>query len=500
MKILDAKQHGLFDENLMRHQQITSEKLMWRAASGCVEWLLQHDALGFREFDIFCGTGNNGGDGLAIGLQLHRHGYRVRLHVVAFSQQYSADFTHYFEQVTETDMTIHYVTEKDENVSLSEESLVIDAVFGYGLNRPPEAWVQRLFVYINETAACVVSIDLPSGLFADKNHTHSCIRAKHTLTFAFPKLSLLLPKTGKFAGQWQLISLKETPADHGNLESDFHLLTSENIQNLRKLRPKFSHKGTYGHALIAGGSYGKIGAVLLAARAALKSGCGLASVYIPKCGYLPFQTALPEVMVETDVESDIIGHLAPQVSFTSVGLGMGLGTHPKTADALCQFLKSQTKPLVIDADGLNILSKHPEWLHLVPKNSLLTPHPKELERLIGSWVDDFERLTKTRDFAKKHQWVILIKGAHTAIVDKTGVWFNHTGNSGMATAGSGDVLAGILTSLLAQGYRTLDAAKLGVWIHGLAADLAIKENQSPESLLASDIIDNIGKAFKDLGD
>ncbi|MBU2525098.1 MAG: NAD(P)H-hydrate dehydratase [Bacteroidetes bacterium] len=500
MKILDAEQLGLFDENLMKRQQITSEKLMWRAASGCVAWLLQHDTLGYSAFDIFCGTGNNGGDGLSIGLQLHRHGYCVRLHIVAFSQNYSADFTHYFKQVAETDITVSYITEKDRNVSLANGSLVIDAIFGYGLNRPPESWVQHLFEYINRTAACVVSIDLPSGLFAHKNLTHTCICAHYTLTFAFPKLSMLLPETGKFVGKWQLISLYETPADHSDLQSDFHLLTSENVLKLRKLRPVFSHKGTYGHALIAGGSYGKIGAVLLAARAALKSGCGLVSVYVPKCGYLPFQTALQEVMVETDAEKEFISNLAPKTSFSSVGLGMGLGLHTKTADALCQFLKNQTKPLVIDADGLNILSKHPEWLALVPKNSLLTPHPKELERLIGSWVDDFEKLSKSRDFAKKHQWVILIKGAHTAIVDKNGVWFNHTGNSGMATAGSGDVLAGILTSLLAQGYQTLDAAKLGVWIHGLAADIAIQENESPESLSASDIINHLGKAFNSMND
>ena len=260
---------------------------------------------------------------------------------------------------------------------------------------------------------------------------------------------------------------------------------------------KHTHKGIQGHALIIGGSYGKIGAVSLSAKACLKTGCGLVTVFIPKCGYTILQTAIPEVMVLTDNQEKLISNITFDITPQAIGIGPGLGQEIETQKALHQFLKTNKTPLVIDADALNILSKNKEWVSLVPPKTILTPHPKELERLIGKWHSEEEKINNTISFSKQHQVIIVMKGAPTQIIDGETVYENTTGNAALATAGSGDVLTGMITSLVAQSYEPINAAILGVYLHGLTADIAFPET-GYQSFIASDVIATIGKAFLSL--
>jgi ADP-dependent NAD(P)H-hydrate dehydratase len=267
----------------------------------------------------------------------------------------------------------------------------------------------------------------------------------------------------------------------------------------KRYRPidKLTHKGIQGHALIIGGSYGKMGSVVLASKACLKTGCGLVTVFIPKCGYEILQTSIPEVMVENDDFFEHISALNIKNKFQAIGIGMGMGQDLDTQRAFHYFLKSNTIPLVIDADGLNILSQNIEWLELVPKNTILTPHPKELERLVGVWDSEEDKMFRVEQLSHKYNLIVVLKGAPTKIVQNEAVYENTSGNQALATAGSGDVLTGIITSLVAQSYTTLDAAILGVYLHGLTADIAAPKTSYP-SFIASDIIEYLGAAFLEL--
>jgi ADP-dependent NAD(P)H-hydrate dehydratase len=257
---------------------------------------------------------------------------------------------------------------------------------------------------------------------------------------------------------------------------------------------KHTHKGIQGHALIIGGSYGKIGAVSLSSKACLKTGCGLVTVFIPKCGYTILQTSIPEVMVLTDIQEEIISNITFVIAPQAIGIGPGLGQAVETQNALYQFLKTNRIPLVIDADALNIISKNKKLLALLQPKTVITPHPKELERLIGKWDSEEEKMSKIISFSKQYQVIIVMKGAPTQIIDSETVYQNITGNAALATAGTGDVLTGMITSLLAQSYEPIIAAILGVYLHGLTADIALPETGS-QSFIASDVIANIGKAF-----
>ena len=271
-------------------------------------------------------------------------------------------------------------------------------------------------------------------------------------------------------------------------------ITQKEILIRYKPIDKHTHKGIQGHALLIGGSYGKMGAVCLSSKACLKTGCGLVTAFIPKCGYDIVQTAIPEVMVLTDNQEKYISKIEFDFVPQAIGIGPGIGQEMETQNAFHEFLKINTSPLVVDADALNMLSKNPEWLPLLPSKAIFTPHPKELERLIGKWKSDSEKMEKTIAFSKKDHLIIVMKGAPTRIIDGETIYENTTGNAALATAGTGDVLTGMITSLLAQSYKPVDAAILGVYLHGLTADIALPET-GYQSFIASDIISNIGKAY-----
>jgi hydroxyethylthiazole kinase-like uncharacterized protein yjeF len=498
MKILSAKQLYKADQITIKKGEITSLDLMERAATACFQWIhnrLQGDSVPIQ---VFCGTGNNGGDGLVIARHLKQHGYNVNTYIINCSNKRSDAFLANYDQLKEIGVWPEMITCSSEFPEISEDEMVIDAIFGLGLSRSPEGVLKETIQLINSIDAYVLSIDFPSGLFADKPVTDidSVIKSYHVLTFQTPKLAFLLPDNQEYVTSWDVIDIGLDSEYLNSVETEFQLTNKNDVLPIYKHRKKFSHKGNYGHSLIIGGSFGKIGAVSLASKAALTIGSGLVTAYIPKCAYQILQTALPEVMVEVDAENEL-QYFNSKINPTVIGIGTGMGTSTKTAEGFKKFLQENKLPLVIDADAINLLSKNKNLLKLLPKNSVLTPHPKEFERLAGKWKDDYEKLDKLIKLSKKHKLIIVLKGAYTAIVYQNRIHFNTTGNPALATAGSGDVLTGVITGLIAQQYTPFEAAVLGVYLHGRTADLAIN-TMAYETFTASDSIDFLSDAFIDL--
>ncbi|HNL84582.1 MAG TPA: NAD(P)H-hydrate dehydratase, partial [Chitinophagales bacterium] len=492
-KILSANQIREADAYTIKNVPIASIDLMERAAKKWTALFLKDYPDKKQTKYIFCGPGNNGGDGLAIARLLLHEKHAVNVFIL-HSSQYSADFQLNLQRLK------HYkcILSANDFPKLDKEDIVIDALYGSGLNKPINGLSAALINYLNEQESSIISVDIPSGLYTEKQSGMPIIQAQKTYTFQFPKLSFLLPASGNTVGNFKVADIGLHPDFISKINTPYFYTNKKEIKALLKTRNKFSHKGTYGHALLVAGSHGKMGAATLCAKAVMRSGAGLLTAHIPGCGYSILQTALPEAMCICDDNNMHISGIPIQMTYAAVAIGPGLGTHQDTASALKSFLQANKTPCVIDADALNLIAQHKAMLKLLPENCILTPHPKEFERLTGTWTDDFDRLQKLQSFSKKHKVITLLKGAHTAIADVSGnVYFNSTGNPGMATAGSGDVLTGIICGLLAQGYSALESSILGVFLHGSAADLALKK-QSEESLIASDIIKNLGRAFKHL--
>jgi hydroxyethylthiazole kinase-like uncharacterized protein yjeF len=376
-----------------------------------------------------------------------------------------------------------------------------DTLFGSGLSKPLQGFEAKLVKHLNHQNALKIAIDIPSGLFADKSSESKNaerFKADYTLSFQFPKLAFFMSENDAFVGDWQVLDIGLSQEYIQKTDTDYFILESISAMELIRPRDKFSHKGSYGHGLLIAGSMGKMGAAVLAGKAALRSGAGLITVHHPKSGLSIIPTSVPELMTSID-ESETVFSKSPNLSnYSAIAIGPGLGT-AKASQSAFKFLIQESKvPLVIDADALNILAENKTWLSFLPKNSILTPHLKEFERLAGKMENDFERLDKQIAFAKKYQVYVLLKGAHSSIACPDGkVFFNSTGNPGMATGGSGDVLTGILLGLKAQNYTSLHASILGVFLHGLAGDFAA-ENKGQASLIAGDIVDSIPEAFMSL--
>ena len=498
MKVLSAQQLYKADQITIKKGGITAVDLMERAATLCFQWI--HNRLQGKSvpIQIFCGTGNNGGDGLVIARHLKQHGYDVHTFIVNCGNKRSDAFLANYERLKEIGIWPEMITCSSEFPKVAEDDMIIDAIFGLGLSRSPEGIIKETIQFINNTNSYVLSIDFPSGLFADKAVTDvdSVVKAYQTLTFQTAKLAFLLPDNQEFAGDWDVIDIGLDAEYLRTVETDIYLTYQPDVQILYKFRNKFSHKGNFGHSLIIGGSFGKIGAVLLASKAALTIGSGLVTAYLPKCGYQIIQTALPEVMVEVDAENEL-QYFNSKIQATTIGIGTGMGTHAKTVEGFKQFLQKNKLPLILDADAINILSENKSLLKLLPENSVLTPHPKEFERLVGKWKNDYDKLDKLKALSKKYKLVVVLKGAYTVIAFQGDLHFNTTGNPALATAGSGDVLTGIITGLIAQQYTPIAAAILGVYLHGKTADLAM-DSMVYETFTASDSIEFLSDAYLDL--
>lgn len=499
MKLFSPKQIYKADQFTIKKQGITSEALMERAALQLFNWMHLRMQGAPVKIHLFCGIGNNGGDGIALARHLLEHGYHIAVYVVNYSEKRSKDFLINLDRLKERKCWPTFLNSNDGLPEIGAQDIIVDGIFGIGLNRKPDPWVAQLIQHLNGSKAFILSIDIPSGMFAAQGtkDKSTIVTANFVLSFQTPKLVFFLPETGRFVEQWEVLDIGLDSEFLTTTKTDYGLIGKNEILTLYKPRDKYSHKGTYGHSLLIGGSYGQIGAVCLASKSALKAGSGLVTCFVPKVGYSILQTALPELMVLTDANEDYLTDIQFKIEPTVIGIGVGMGTGDRPTEALTAFLDTNKKPLVIDADGLNILANNPQLLEKLSKESILTPHPKELERLIGKWQDDFEKLEKVKAFSKKYDCIVVIKGAHTIIVYDNKGYVNTTGNPGMATAGSGDTLTGIITGLVAQGYTALEAALFGVFIHGKAGDIAV-ESTGYQALTASDLIDSLGEAFMSL--
>jgi len=493
LKILNTSQIKELDDYTIKHEPIASIDLMERACHAFVSWFTRHVEV-TKKVGVVCGTGNNGGDGLGIARLLAEWSYPVKVWIVRGMVPESPDFKLNLERLRGKVEILEIITESDRGL-FEDIDVLIDAIFGSGLSRPAEGIYAQAIRCINNTKALRFSVDIPSGLMADKPSSDEIVMAHETITFQLPKLSFLLPETSAFVGDWHVVDIGLSKEFIEKSNTNYFLLEKSDIKKSMRSRSKFDHKGKFGHGLLISGSHGKLGASILSARGAMRSGVGLLTVHVPKCGYEIIQTSLPEAMVSVD-ESELIFSSVPETkNFNAIGIGPGIGQDKQTVKALTKLLETFGKPMVLDADALNILGANRELLHLIPNASILTPHPKEFERLVGTWKSDFERLEKQLEFSVKTKVVVLLKGAHTSITSPDGrVYFNNTGNPGMATGGSGDVLTGLVTGLLTQGYSAVEAATQGAWIHGLAGDQAANM-LSEQALIASDIIDHIPAAF-----
>ncbi|MFV9551111.1 NAD(P)H-hydrate dehydratase [Algibacter sp. PT7-4] len=500
MKVFSKEQIYKGDKLTAERQNISSTDLMERAGTQIFNWMHARMQGAQVPIHVFCGIGNNGGDGLVLARHLITHGYNVNTFIINCSDKRSKDFLINYDRIKNVTKNWPVLLNCAEDFpEIKPEDIIVDAVFGIGLNRPVDAWVKKLFMHFRASKAFTLAIDIPSGLFPDKavEDDDAVVWAGFTLSFASPKLVFFLPETAKYTVQWEVLDIGLDQEFLYTTQTEVELIGKHEVLPNYMPREKFSHKGQFGHALIIGGSYGKIGAVTLASRATLSAGAGLVSAYIPKCGYNILQSAFPEAMVITDTEEEIITNITFNIKPTVIGFGVGVGTDEKTITAFETFLKANTLPLVIDADGINILSKKKALLKLLPEATVLTPHPKELERLIGSWNDDFDKLNKIKAFSKKYKIIIVVKGANSITVFNDKLYVNTTGNPGLSTAGSGDVLTGVITGLISQGYNPLVATIFGVYLHGKSADIAV-EDFGYQSLIASHVIDYLGEAYLDL--
>lgn len=494
LKIISTLQTKELDEYTIRHEPIASIDLMERACEAFVTWFTKRFEKD-HTIGIVCGAGNNGGDGLGIARMLFAAGYAIEVWIVRGGMKESPDFKTNLNRLPEN-IPVFELDKHDDTEVFARCTILIDALFGSGLSRPVGGIFQQVIQTMNNTNVIRIAVDIPSGLSVDKPMSGEAVQANHTVTFQLPKLAFMFPQNVQFVGEWHSVDIGLNTDFINKAESSHFLLTQHDISERIQPRSKFGHKGNFGHALIIAGSYGKIGAAILSTRAALRSGVGLLTAHVPGCGYEIVQTSVPEAMVSIDADEYIVSQVPSMETYSSIGIGPGIGKDKKTVAAFTKLLETHQKPLVIDADALNILSENRTLIHLLPQGSILTPHPKEFERLAGTWKNDFERLEKQREFSVKTKTVVLVKGAHSSIASPDGlIYFNNTGNPGMATGGSGDVLTGILTALLAQGYTSVDAAIVGCWVHGLAGDYAA-ENLGQISMTAGDLVDYLPDAFR----
>lgn len=496
--VYSADQVRAWDAYTINNEPISSLNLMERAASRLTQALFA-DFPDQSDFSIFCGTGNNGGDGLVIARLLHQAGKQVQVLIFQTGTSGSSDFTQNLHRLQETGFEqLQWISNHDSfPIQLQKHPVLVDALFGTGLNRPPEGLLLELIQYLNQLPLTRVAVDLPSGMKANQpNDKATIIHAHRTYTFQCLKPAQLFGEGAEACGKLIVLPIELAASYINEVVPSLFLSEPADFCALVRKRPQFSHKGTFGHALLIAGNAAMPGAALLSAEAVLRSGAGLLTVHAPEAVLQGLSIRLPEAIHQRDRSSECFSTFSGNLlRYSSAGIGPGLGQDQRTYHALLTLLPQLQVPLVLDADALNLLNKHHS---LIPKHTVLTPHPKEFDRLFGSCDSPLQRVYKALELAQKHQWIIVLKDHHTLIACPNGTgYLNCSGHSGMATGGTGDVLTGIITGLLAQGYPSETAARLGVYLHGRAADLALQE-QSQESLIASDLLLKLGAAFKEL--
>lgn len=494
MYIYSATDIRAWDQYTILHEPIASIDLMERASLACVEWLQQYHHNG-GGFAVFCGKGNNGGDGLAIARLLAESDHTVNVYILEFGHKGTDDFQTNLGRLHESKATIRFIPSEEHIPVLTPGDLIIDALLGSGLNRPLEGLTAKVVQHINQSGNEVIAIDIPSGLMVDTSSVgNTVITATHTLSFQCYKPAFLVAENAEYIGDLHILDIGLHPGYPVEHPAANRWIDQSLVQSILRPRKQFAHKGNYGHAAIIAGSQGMMGAATLSAKACLRSGVGKLTAHIPSIGYTIMQIAVPEAMTYTAGKEYV--ELAVDLGqYNAIGAGPGLGRHDSHKILLESIFSQAKQGLVLDADALNVLAQHQQLLEQLPPNTILTPHPKEFERLFGKTTNDFERIQRALKKAAQFKIIIVLKGRFSLVATPDGMaYFNSTGNPGMATGGTGDVLTGIITGLLAQGYTAAEAAITGVYLHGLAGDIAASYT-SQESLIASDIVEYLADAF-----
>ena len=504
MKIFTAAQIHELDKYTIENEPIESIDLMERAAKALTRAIMDEYS-SLMPVIVFAGPGNNGGDALAVARMLAENNYTVTVYLFNVNGKLSNDCAVNKVRLMDNRRVKNFIEVRQEfdPPVLEEGMLIIDGMFGSGLNKPLAGGFASLVKYINSSAATVVSIDAPSGLMTEDNTYNvraNIIHADLTLTLQHVKLAFLFKENQPYVGRLKVLDIRLSKEGIQKLDANYTMLEENDVRQLIQPRSAFAHKGDMGHALLIAGSYGMGGAAVLAAKACLRSGCGKLTVHSPKKNNMVLQMSVPEAIIQLDREETTFSEPIDTEEYHVVGIGPGIGTSEQTAIAMISQIRRSQCPIVADADALNMLGTHRSWMQQLPKGMILTPHPKELDRMEGNCADSYERLVKASNLAERIQGYVILKGHYSALCMPDGhVIFNSTGNAGMATAGSGDVLTGIITGLLARGYKQAEACLLGMYLHGLAGDIAAKE-LGEESLIASDLIQYLPKAFKRLNE
>ncbi|MCX7862562.1 MAG: NAD(P)H-hydrate dehydratase [Bacteroidales bacterium] len=513
MKIFTTQQIADIDKFTIENEPIKSIKLMERAATNLAMYIFKysiksgfvvnydnHEYQSNSKILIICGPGNNGGDGLAMArILVDKYSfYQINVVLFAEKEKLSNDCKKNWKRLKKlsNEIKIFHTTDPDE-VYIDRSYIVIDALFGNGLNRPLKDPYKTLIQKINKSGAYVISIDLPSGLMGEDNRNNdkeAIVKSHNTLTLQFPKLSFFDPANEDFIKKFEIIDIQLHRDAINNTHTRYYYIDEKMINDFFKIRRKFSEKRDYGHALLIAGMYAKTGAAILAAKACLRSGVGLLHTHVPKNSVLPIQVALPETMLSIDEHEEYFTNVNIEPYYTAVGIGPGIGTNELTQQGfynLIEQVKNKNLPLVIDADGLNILCKHKDWLKKLPQNTILTPHKREFERLFGTFENFFDRIHAASDISQNTHCIIVLKGAYTQIYTPDGnIYFNSTGTPAMAKAGMGDVLTGIILALIAQGYKPEQAAIMAVYSHGKAGEKCT-DFYDEYSVLPSDLIEKL---------
>lgn len=491
--VLDGPHIQAWDTYTIREESISSSSLMDRAVVAIYQWLTQALPPPMQGIYVICGTGNNGGDGLGVALMLHEAGYKVTVWQSGPARSHDAKVR---ESLLLEQPELHRYVWPEVPPTPCMDVWIIDALLGSGLKGKLKTPFDSMVHAMNHWPGYRISVDMPTGVPTYGFVEGDAFQAHITLSLQCPKHSFFLRENSRFIGDFHLVDIGLHPGYLSEEAPDAYLLEAADVSSLIKPADTYAHKGDNGHALLISGGHGKMGAAILAGRAALRSGCGRLTIHLPESGNAIMQTALPEAMTSVDPHEYCWSTLPSLDHYQAIGIGCGIGVNEISASALHATLQVITCPLVLDADALNILGLHPEFMDMLPDNAILTPHPGEFRRLVPDATDSMRQVKALRKFCRDHRVVIVLKGAFTRIGFPDGrIFYNPTGNPGMATAGSGDVLTGMITGLLAQGYTAQDAAVAGVYLHGLAGDRARNRQGCSQSVIAGDIVEQIGKAF-----
>ncbi|MGN8072061.1 NAD(P)H-hydrate dehydratase [Mucilaginibacter sp. SG564] len=471
LPLLIAEQIRQADAYTIAHEPISSVDLMERASKAFVGWFINHFPDKKQTISFYCGTGNNGGDGLAIARILHQHQYKkLTVRIIRYSDKTTADFDINLERLKQIDIPVSEINKGDE-LPDENSSIIIDALLGSGLNKPLTGDYERLVKHLNALKKTVVAVDVPTGLFCDGEIQldSTAIEADLVITFQQPRINFLLPESAPYIHCWEAVNIGINEKYVQSINSSYRFVEEKDVKIWLKPRRHFSNKGTYGHTLIIAGKAKTMGAALLSASAAAHAGAGLTTACVPESGLTALNSYQPEIMAIVRNESELPG--IEWDKFSSIAIGPGLGKDDDAFVLLSALIKNHKKPIVVDADALNLLAEHPDLLKKLPAGSILTPHMKEFDRLFGEHKNWWQRLQTGMEQAKKLNIHIILKNDYTITLSPEGrAYFNSSGNAAMASGGMGDVLTGIIAALLAQKYTPLQACLIGIYIHGKAGD------------------------------